>query len=267
MDIKISNLFLKILAGVLGALILAGVIYGGITKYQYDQKLLNLSNELAKSAQTIEISRNLYEKATLQVTSLQDLLNSKDEQIVALNKELKDKDQELLTATNLVITWRSKYEALVKATQGTVPPVVPGDPDRIKVSFEKNFGPMIVSGYTLTSPPEAYLSVMQGTPLKLTLAISQDKSLVWHSYVTSSDDNMKVDIQLAAVNPFMLERKWWERLSVTALVAAGQDGALAGVGVGIDIGQFTLGPMIMGGYVSKLTWLVGVNVSWRPFAK
>jgi len=250
---------------ILASVLLGGAIYATLEKRSYDAKIVAMNNAIAAKDQTIEIAQGLYEKSTLETKSLKELLNSKNSEVLSLKTELDKKDQQLIAATSMALKWKHDYEALVAATQTTVPGTQPTDPARTKVSFEKDFGPILVSGYTLTGPPEAYVKLHQQRPLRLTLAISQDKTGLWHTYTTSSEENMSVDITLSGVDPYFAERHWYERLSISALVAAGNNGALGGLGVGIDIGKFTISPMIMAHSSNILAPLYGLGFTWRPF--
>lgn len=252
---------------ILASLMLAGVIYVAVVKSSYDSQIVSLNNAIAEKDKTIEVKQGLYEKATLETKNLKDLLDTKDARIADLVKELKKKDQDLIAATNLAVKWKTDYEALVKATQGLVPPVNPGDPSRIKVSFNKDFGPILVSGYTLSDPPEAFINLHQQRPLKLTLVVSQDKDGLWHTYTTSSEENMTPEITLSAVNPWFNDKKWYERLSATAMVAAGGSGFQGGLGIGVDIAQFTVSAMVFDHSSNLASPLVGLGLQWRPFMK
>ena len=252
----------------LTALMLAGVVYVAVLKHSYNTNITDLNNAVALQTQTSEIVRGLYEKATLETKNLEDLLDGRDTQIAALKKELDKKDQDLIAETNMAIKWKSDYQALVAATQTTVPGATPADPSRTKVEFNKDFGPILVQGYTLTAPPEAFVLLHQQRPLKLTLAISQDENKLWHTYVTSSEENMVADISLSGVNPWLGNIHWYERLSITGTVAAnGTNNALAGVGAGLDIAQFTVSAM---GYLPTgvgLNPMYGLGLTWRPFMR
>jgi len=252
---------------VLAALMLAGAVYVMLEKRSYDNQITAMNNAIAEKDQTIEVKSGLYEKATLETKNLRDLLDGKDTQIADLKKELDKKDQELIAATNLVIKWRADYQALVAATQTVIPGTLPTDPSRIKVEFEKDFGPILVRGYTLSEPPEAFVSLHQQRPLKLTLALSQDSNKLWHSYVTSSDDNSEVDITLSGVNPYFNDPSWYERLSGTVTIAAGSAGFLGGIGVGVDISQFTISAMAYDSSSNLVAPLYGLGLQWRPFKK
>lgn len=264
MTIEVSNKILKIALCVMAGLMLTGVIYAAIQKYSYDKRLIDMNNSLAERDHTIEVQKGVYDKLAIEKKNLEDLLNGKDAEIVELKKELEKKNQELLTATKVAIQWKKAYEALVDATQSE-------QGNRTKVEFKKDFGYITAEGYTLTNPAQAFISVKQNRPLKLTVAVTQDETKAWHTYVTSSEENVQADIELSSVNPFMLETKWYEKLSVDALVAVGSGNmgmsGLVGVGASIGVNQFNVGPMFMVHLGASLDPLVGISFAWRPFQK
>ena len=268
MDVKISNAFLKVAVIGLGALMLALVIYGLFARRAYEKQLLDMSNSLAERDKTIEVQKGVYDKLTVQNREVEDLLTSKDTEIVQLKADLDKAHQDLLTATNLVVQWKKAYEAVVASTQTTVPSDGTHG-ERVKVSFTKDFGYIGTEGYCLTNPPETYIKIQQNRPLKLTVAIAQDQDKVWHTYTTSSEDNVGVDIQLTGVDPWMMDPKWYSRIGVSTLLALGSNpsgmAALAGVGLTLDIGNVSVGPSVMVSLANETTKYVGGSLIWRPF--
>ena len=174
---------------ILMVIMTAGAAYVTLEKRAYDEKILTLTNAAAEASKTVEVTQGLYTKATIESKNLQDLLNSKDSQITDLKAQLSKTNESLLSATNLMIKWKNDYLAVVAGTQTTLPsnPATPNAPERLKVAFSKDFGPILASGFCLTNPPEASVDLHQQRPLKLTLAISQDSTGIWHSYVTNSE--------------------------------------------------------------------------------
>lgn len=248
-----------------------GAIYVAAKKQAYEKSIIELQNQIAERDKTIEVQKGVYEKLTLQLNDLKGALDQRDAQVRALEDDLKKKKEELLDATTVAINWKKAYEAEVKGHQSDVPPVKPGDPTRTKVEFEKDFGYIGVKGYTLTNPPDAWVHVQQNRPLKVTLAISQDKQKVWHTYATSSEDNVGVDIQLTGVNPYLLKPKWYEGIGITTDLGVGTNAggvaALVGLGVNYKIKQFTFGPSMWIGASDRIDKYYGLNFTWRPFER
>lgn len=263
------------LYGLLGviALLLVVVGWASVGKWQTDKELVRLRNESASKDQTIEVQKGLYTKLTLESGNLKSLLDTKDQQIKDLVAQVKQGKEDLLAANQLVIRWKKAYEGAANAHQDPVPPVTPGQPGRDRVTFDKDFGMIGVKGYTLTNPPEAWVSVNQLRPLKITVAISQDKSMQWHTYATSSDENTAVDIALTAVNPYILEPKWYEKIQLGASLAGGTGTGGFGVLLGVDatykISKFDVGPAVFVslGAGTTITPFFGAKFNWRPFER
>lgn len=252
------------------AVLLGVVIFGAYGRWKNDKELARLRNEIASRDTTIEVQKGVYAKLALETDNLKSVLDSKDVQIKGLLAQIKKNKEDLLAANTLVVTWKKAYEGLANAH---TEPVEPG-PDgktREKVVFEKDFGLIGVNGYTLTNPPEAWVKVSQLKPLQITLAISQDPTGAWHSYATSSDENTAIDIKLAAVNPHVLEPRWYENLQLNTMLAGGYNdkgfAILAGVGVSYKIKQFDVGPAVFLGISDRLDKYFGATFSWRPFQR
>ena len=242
------------------------VIWGAVKKHNYEKQILQLQNQIATSSKTVEDQKVLYEKLTVQTGDLKDLLNLKDTQIQELNNQInKDKDQ-LVSVTTAVSAWKKAYEGLANATQSTIPPTGVNVATRERVDFDKNFGYIEASGYTETNPPEAYVKVQQNRPLKFTVAVAQNKDKSWKTYATSSEDNVFVDIQVAGVNPLALEPRWYEKLDLNSQLGVGS-GVLAGVGLGIGISRFTVGPNMWITTGTSVNKFYGINVTWHPFER
>lgn len=265
----ISRTLMKVGVIALGVLLLVGVIYGAIQKQAYESQLRELRNAVASRDKTIETQQGVYHKLTLEMTDLRGTLDSKDEEIKRLNDELKKNKEQLLTATSLVVKWKKAYEAAVAGNQTEVP----GENGTVrkKVEFAKDFGYIGVNGWTLTDPAEAWIKVEQLRPLKLSMTISQDKDGAWHTRTTSSEENVGVDIAVTAVNPYLLDPKWYEGIGVKLDLAGGSTNAgfgfLAGAGVTYRIKQFEVGPSVWVAISDRVDKYFGGTLVWHPFQK
>lgn len=258
--------FIAFLVFVIGA-----AIFLAIQKHGYDSELAQLRNDVAGRDQTIEINKGLYTKLSLETESLKGVLNERDGEVKSLLEQIKRNKEEVLSANQLVVRWKKAYEAAVAANQTEVPPTEPGGIVRKKVEFSKDWGRIRASGFTLTDPAEAVIKVEQLQALALTLAVTQDAAGAWHAYVTSNDENTSVEISVSAVNPHLLEPRWYEKVGFQAVLGGGQSGlgfgVIAGLGITYRIKQFDLGPMFfvtIGGSFDKY---VGAVVQWRPFER
>ena len=266
MEIKYKILKWVIVA--MAALLLAGVVYSVLHELSHSKETAALRNELASKDKTIEVAKGVYERLTIESSNLSKLLSSKDSEIVELKKVIKKNDESILVATTVTATWKKAYEALVKGVQTDVPGSQPTDPARKKVSFDKDFGYIGVSGYTLTDPAEAWVSVKQNRPLRLTVTVTQDDSGKWKTRVASSEENIAYDITLASVNPKMLAERWYERLSLAVEFGGGPDAAIAGLGADVRLGKFRIGPMVWAlAGIGKFSMYYGVTFGWSPFKR
>lgn len=248
------------------SLIVGLVVYGVVVNHNHQKQLAELRNQLADKDKTIEVQKDVYSKLAVTTDDLRSLLDRKSAEIVALEKHVAKLQEQFLTVTSAMVKWKKAYEALLEGTQTEEPPVEPGGAVRKKVSFDKDFGYIGVEGWTLTDPAEAWVKVKQNRPLKLTMAVTQDKSRRWHTYVTSSEENVGVEIGLTAVNPWLLTPKWYEKIQVNASLGVG-DGVLMGLGAGYRIKQFDVGPSVWIAGDGELSKFYGANVSWRPFQR
>lgn len=235
----------------------------------HQSELADLRNKLAESAKTAEISKGLYEKAAVELHDLKSLLDSKDERIKALLAQVSSRDEQIVVANQLIVRWKHAYEDAVNATQPpSSQPVPPGcEVVRTRVEFAKDLGPLRVGGWTITNPPEGHVKIEQVKPLVLTVAVTQAPDKSWHVYAAPDDDNISVDIALAGVNPYVFDRKWYERLGAQLFIGAGGV-TVAGFGVTYEVSNWSIGPVIgiglMGGQAEKF---YGISATWRPFDK
>jgi hypothetical protein len=222
--------------------VLVGLIYTG---YDYGRKKelvhsADLAVQLAYSKETIELTKGLYSKEVIKYEDLSKLFTQKGSEIDALKKQLRDSQAKLLVAEQVTLTWKRAYEAAVKANQTEEPSKEPDGIPRKRVDFVGDLGPIRATGHTLTDPPEAFLKLEQIMPLVLTLTMAQNRDETWTTYVTSSDENVNVEINVAGVNPLILKEKWYRRfwLDLGAIIT-GDPGARIGLRYQFD--RFSFG--------------------------
>lgn len=182
-------------------------------------QISELATTLQKTTETLEITTGLYSKQSFAYQDLAKYLEAKTSEMVALKKQLDDSKASLLTANQLTLKWKRAYEAVLAANQTDAPPV-DGGSSRKRVDFEGKLGPIHATGHTLTDPPEAFLKLEQTDPLKLTVAVAQNKDKTWSTFVTSSDPNVNVTVDLAGVNPLVISPKWYQRIWLDVGAAA-----------------------------------------------
>ena len=261
------------LIGASVVLIMAVVFAGYVTMREraYNAKIVELQNEIALRDKTIEVQRGVYQKLTVQAHDLTKLLDDKDVELSALRNQLKKQGSDLLTANTIIATLKKDLESA-----GHVKPPEPTEGVVRKVEFDSgsDFDPFAVSGYTTVNcekPIErsASLQLQQTTPLKFSIIVSQDKDGTWRTSTSSSSDKFDVNIALAAVNPYLLDEKWYEKISFA--VEAGVDtglGMFAGGGIDVEIGKFDVGPRV-GAVIQRdgVAAFFGASFAWHPFKK
>ncbi len=266
---EVPNSVLKYGFIALLVLMIVGAVFAAITKHNYDSELARLRNEVASRDVTIEVQQGVFTKLSMETEDLRSLLKSQDQEIKDLLTQIKKNKEEILAANSLVIKWKKAYDAKGTGTQTETPGE--GGVVRKKVEFAQNWGMYGVKGFTLTDPAEFSLKLEQLKDLEITLAITQDASGAWHSYATSNDENTTMNIKLAAVNPHLLEPKWYEKIQINAHLAGGQGGAgfgvLAGVGVAYKVKQFDIGPTFFLAISDRVDKYFGASITWRPFEK
>jgi hypothetical protein len=263
------NTIYKFLILSLSGALVAMLVIGAIKKHEYDKTVVDLQNQAASMSKTIQDQQGLYEKLSLQESNVKGMLDVSNAQTKELADQLSKAKQDLQSAVEVSLQWQHAYQAVVNGTQTVVPPSASDNQSRMKVTFSKDFGTFVVSGFTLTNPAEADLTVSQGTPLKLTIAMAQDSSKAWHAYATSSDPNIGLNIDLASVNPWIDQPKWYQKIGVTGDVAAGSTssgaGVLLGAGLNYSIGNIDIGPKAFIDITNHVDSYYGLGVLWRPF--
>lgn len=258
-----------IVAGVILLCFVGFAAYHTITKNAYDARIVELQNQVAAKDQTIEVQKGVYEKLTIQTKSLESLLGSKDQELKSLKDQLDKQGAQLLTATSLVVKLRHDLETHSTPTP-TVP--VPDKPDtqRVMVDSKDDFDPFRVFGQIDVDckyqTATIGLKLRQLKPLNISVVVSQDKEGTWRSTATSSVANFQVDIALAAVNPYLLEPKWYEKIGLGVDLGVGTNpGLLAGIGVYYTIGKFELGPRAWVVVDHGVSPYFGAQLLWHPF--
>lgn len=268
----------KLTAGLIGLLVLgmlALILDVAWQRRLYAKERLDLQNQLAEKSKTEEIKDGLYTKLVVQTNDLNAALNASDSQVKELEQQVKQDKEDLYNVTQVGINWEKSYEKLAKAQQsdGGVTQTDGGVVARARVDFDAEFPDVGVGckGYTLTNPPEQDVNVWQLQPLKLTLALSQDKTKAWHAYVTSNLPGIKPDIGVTEVNPYLLEEKWYEKLAVRGDLGLGTTsgglGLLLGVGATYQIGKFEVGPAAWFTASDRVDKYLGVMGAWHPFMR
>jgi uncharacterized membrane-anchored protein YhcB (DUF1043 family) len=192
------------------------------------REVADLKTELSKSAETLELATGLYVRKIEEIDKLTSILDTSRTEVKKLKEHLEDSKAQLLVTEQISIRWKKAYEAALAAAQSEEPPVDGGVVARKRVDFEGTLGPIKAKGFTLTDPPEAFLKLDQSLPILLTMSVAQNKDGTWSTFVTSSEDNIDVKVDLAGVNPLIISPSWYQRiwLGVGATVIGDPAGTL-----------------------------------------
>lgn len=274
MQIELSLKGVLISAGVFLAVLVALVLYFTGVRSSYEGKIVDLQNQVASRDKTIEVKEGVYQKLTIQTRDLELALGGQASELAALRDTLKREDAQLLTANTLVVKLRKDLESNGHVV---VQPPNPEYPGMVvaKLDSKNDFDPFQVTGNVAVDcsleqakPPTAALKLSQTRSLNLSVVVSQDKDGTWRSSTTSSEKNFQVDIALAAVNPFMLEPKWYEKIGLDLEVGIGTNpGLLGGVGATYAIGKFEVGPKVWVVIDHGVSPYFGAQLAWHPFQK
>lgn len=272
MQIELNLKRVLIGAGVVLPLLVGFAAYHTVQQNAWKAREVELMNDLAAKDKTIEIKEGLFQKSALQKKGLEDLLSGKEAEIANLKEQLDSQGAELLTVNTLVVRLRKDLASARENVPTTTPnPEKPGV-KRLEVDTEGDLDPFLVSGRIDfdcdTSRASVKLGLSQRSPITLTLVVSQDKDGTWRSSATSSTKTFELDIALAAVNPYMLERKWYEKIGLGVDIGVGTNpGFLLGLGAYYEIGKFEVGPRAWMVVDRGVSAYFGAQLLWHPFAK
>lgn len=263
--------FMNLLSAGLAIVVVVLLVLLQVQKNKALNEKTDLLNKLAKSEETVKIAEGLYMKQVLVSEDLQKLLDNANQTVHALTEQLERAQAKIVSLNEIVVYWKKKYEGAVVVVPGPQPdnPELPPEcvdhcsKVRTRIDFKKDFGPIRVEGHTITNPAEGHVSVEQTRPLKLTVALTQNKRGEWKTYVVSSEDDMEVEINFSAIDVKHFEKKWYEKIGIVGTVAVG-DSFYTNIGLTYDIRSVTVGPVygrLDGSNVYGLTAIV------RPFSK
>jgi len=249
----------KVLSIALAALMLVGGSFYLFERSANSKKRRELNNKVAELTGMVQETETAFSRLAKESN---DLVIENDE-IKAL---LKDRDEEAVALTEVALRWKSKYFKAKNVTQ-TVVPSEDGE-DRIRVDFSHEEDPLRVSGFTLTNPPEAEVSIEWTRDLKLSLILTKDEDDVFRIYLDSDADVGGItfgDLKLS-VDPSILGRKWYEKIGIGGAITVGE-GVASNLSLMYNVvDDWSVGPTVLLYYDGNtLKKLYGVNALWYPF--
>jgi major membrane immunogen (membrane-anchored lipoprotein) len=269
------NSSIKVALVVAGVLLTAALAFAGymtIREHQYSARIVELQNQVAQRDKTIEVQEGVYQRLTQQSKDLDQLLKDKDAELTSLRNQLKKQGSELLTANTLIVKLRKDLQDARDVPVVAVDPAKPGV-KQVNIDTNERFDPFQVTGKVDidcdTSKAHYDVKLSQRSPIRFSVIVSQDKDGTWRSSATSSTKLFDVEIALAGVNPYLLEEKWYEKLSVVTEFGVGTNpGILAAVGADFEIGKFDLGPRVWAVVdTHSASPYFGLSFGWHPFRK
>jgi len=265
---KFKKYFKYIVFLVLALLVAIGFLTFYLQKRELERERDELYRVISIQEDTIEIKEGIFQKKVVELGDVSTVLDTTRKEIADLKATIESQKKTIVHYTQLSVTWRKKYEGMAEAYQEifegqtTEPGTTPGI-ERLKVTFKKEFGPFRVDGYTITSPPEAFVAVTQSRPLILGVALTQDKDGDWSTVVSSSEDGFEVDVNVSAVDRKLELITWRDKISTDLDVGFLGKPSL---GVGVKYGdKLAVGPKCSAYLDDEVSWSCGVGISWRPF--
>ena len=259
---------------ILSAILFVGVLVAGgfyfYEKYCHQKDLQEANNQVAELQGTIKEKENLYSAKAVEVGNLE----AKNKE---LEKTIKSRNEQIAAIAEINLSLNDELIKIKNALQEVLDQngnVVPIEPEcekcflgkRFKVSFEQEQNCIKVSGFTLTSPPEAEVKVSWVKPLTLNVYLTRDDNKNFRIYLESQDNMFeKIDLSLK-VDPSIFDITWYERFAFGGNLVAGQ-----GIGSSLSIyyqffGAWLIGPSFMGTYDGmKFEKMYGASVIWFPF--
>lgn len=242
--------FLSMLLAVL--LLICGGFYL-YERYKHNQDTALLNNQIAQQQQTIKETQDAYSKLAVEAKNLK-VENAE------LQKKIKDRDEQIVSLTQVNIRLRDQIIQITNATQTE-------QNGRTKVEFSKDNGLLKVSGYTLTNPAFAQINLEWLRDINLQLVLVKDKNNIFRVYLDSQSSDIESATLSLKIDPSVFEYKWYERLAVSGGTLLGNNTLVSNVGIQLKIYNWLVGPsvgIVVGPSVQKV---YGVQASWFPFER
>lgn len=272
MQIELTFRRVLIMAAAFLLVVIGFAAYHTIQSQAWEKQRVSLMNEIASKDKTIEVKEGLYQKTALQVKGLEGLLSDKDAELLVLKDQLDKQGAELLTVNTLVVKLKKDLKDARDVVVTIPDPEKPGVKG-VDIDTEDRLDPFQITGKVQidcdTNQAHYRVGLGQRSPIKFSIVVSQDKDGTWRSSATSSAKALEIDIALAAVNPYMLEEKWYEKIALGVEAGVGTaPGFLGGIGVFYEIGRFEVGPKAWFTAAPQGVFpFFGAQMIWHPFKK
>jgi hypothetical protein len=254
----------KVLFSVLALIILVAGIFCFMfwrKSAEQEKARIDAQNEVARLSAVVMEKENAWSRLSQQRDDLEQQLRRSN---VELSEIIDQRDEAIVSLTQAFASFRSIRVVVSPAnvSQNT-------ENGRTRVSFEETVDPIRVSGFTLTNPAEADVSVEFVRPLRLTTAITQQEDGSWRTYIESDWPNVSIENIETSVNPLARRDPGFMSrflVNVSTSVSPKFSGATASVGFMYGItDSFYLGPFVEGVVSGDSFVSVGAMASWRVF--
>lgn len=254
----------KVLLPALLLVLVTVVVTNHFNKKGREREVISLQNQIARQSDTIQVKDGLYKKLSEQSSNILEDLKTKDKQLAVLSEDLKKEKVKILTVNKTSIGLKKPISVDLPATQETVEE---NNTVRYKVVFDAEMGIFEVVGYTLTNPADVKLVLAQRYPLNITTTTVQAKDGTWQTLVQTSDTDFELSVDYSVVNPYILQRSWYENISLDFSLGL-SGGVVPCLGASYDFGKYSVGASvgfdISGEFLSRSYY---ITTSWRPFSR
>jgi len=259
----------KYLSIILGVLILVCASFYAYERYSHAKTRKNLNNQIAQLSDTLKETETAYSKLAIETNEI--VLQNEE-----LQKIIDDRDEEIISLSEIVLKWKNKYFEIKDAQQDIVDH--DGNPvdldeicqecfsnNRFKVSFDQTKDYLRIYGNTFTNPPEAYINLEWVKDIVFNLILAKNDDIYRIYLDTNNSDIVPIDIKLK-IDSSVYDTKWYERIGIFGNISVG-DGLMTSVGSNIFIfDDFLFGPILSTTYDgNNIKKYYGLNIGWFPF--
>lgn len=246
-------------------MLLVAIGVGSYQIWRANKENIKLSNQLAASQKMEQETKSAYSIAAQRVSDLE--ASSKE-----LQDKIEDRDETVAALATATLKLKDQLFKIKNAKQTTVDET--GHPTeeqvscdvRHRVDFEQEKDLWKIKGYCVTSPPESEVSISWLRPLQLAFVMTR-KNGQYRLYLDSnSPDVIAVESLALRIDPSVFEKKWYQKLMVSADFGWASSNPTISARVTMDVGSFAIGPF-MGLFNGKngLEKSIGISVGYRPF--
>lgn len=249
------------------------------SKFSEEQKRrVDAQNQLAEQAEVVRENSETWSRLATQYEDLDRRLAEQGEGLKTVADLIKERDEQITTLSQVVAKIRPTVIRFLptNVVQTELPSQEGNDQNRIRVQFDEEQDPVRVSGWTLTNPAEAEVSVSFTRPLRLASVVTQQRDGSWRSYFHSDWENLEIEEINTSVNPFP---QTGQRAREAFIVGLGVDFTptrpMDSIGGNIHLlyetntkRRFTVGPTFGVNHISgESRFQVGLMSQWRLWSR